>query len=266
MVPRQPHLVLAASLLITHLRLATAVCTSTWIDNFGLDSWGGGYTNQYQQEVDFISCPSSLNHSCKITPRDYNITIPIYLNITANLTLYLEGLDGLEAIQANTYAFNQSSDPSDVESIFRLSSHSWSNPADPEDGSLYPALAPLSIAVNPSNVSTLNDTDPRFVDLTVESGWNATLYYNPFITLTMANFSGCDNTSLDVYPMEIVAPYFYTLHPSNVTILAGRFDVERVWLNDSVATSSKKNVGGTVDLERSSMVALAVFGIALIML
>jgi hypothetical protein len=261
MLSRQRHFALGASLLLHYLNPASAVCTNFTYLGEALDVLDGD-TKQYQQKLDFISCPSSLNHSCQITPRDYNITIPILLNITTNQTFEYRNL--IEDIASNSYAFNQSSDVPDVKSI-------WANPPNAGDVGIQTAQEPQAITVNPLNVSTLPAREPGSVNLTVESGYNATLFYNPFMAWTFATFSGCDNASLDGILMEIVAPYFHPgdwgIQPEpNNTVLAGIFYVATAWLNDSVTTSSKKNAGVAMRIEKVSIAAMMGFGVMSLMM
>jgi hypothetical protein len=202
----------------------------------------------YKQEVDSISCPSSLNRSCQLLPKEYTITVPTQLNVSKAQFFPSPkdiNVSSVNRQQDQSYALNTSSNSSDVASIFSLVANSlYAYKTGPIPG-YWQVETPLTIVV-----STLNITQNRtyqggnFVNLTVPSGYNMTLYYNPFMTFTWGRVSGCDNRTLDGFPMHIVMPYFtqYIGEFENFTVLAGKFLAEETCLNDSVVVN-KKSMG-----------------------
>jgi hypothetical protein len=181
----------------------------------------------------------------QIPRKEYIITIPTQLNISNNQ--YFPSPDDIntstiEFWQENSHIFNTSANSSDVESIFRLVEQYWATHGmDPASGH-WTVQTPLTISV-----STLNLTEESelFVNLTVESAYNMTLYYNPFMTFLWSRISGCDNQTLDGLPVETIMPYFTQdslVRSENSTVLAGTFLTEKSVLNDSVSVA-KKSLG-----------------------
>lgn len=235
---------LLASLLIAQIHLAIAACSNfTWLMS-GLDS-PAGYRTTYKQKVDSISCPSSLNHSCQLLSREYTITVQTQLNVSkAQSFPSPDDINGssLDRQQEDSNVFDTSTYSSDVESIFRLVGDDWASKGMDQAGGHWAIETPLTVAVSTLNITQdgiLGGED--FVNLTVRSGYNMTLYYNPFVTFLWGRFSGCDNRTLDGFPINTVMPYYtqYIGDSGNFTVLAGKFLAEETFLNDSVAVDTK---------------------------
>jgi hypothetical protein len=248
--------VFAVSIIIEQLPIADAGCANFTYIGYAVDV-PPGFLTRFKQKLDFVSCPSSLNHSCQILPRDYNITVPTQLNVSSHQTFNDTTGSSIEREEDTSYVFNQSSDVSDSESIFRFI-------ADHLTGSFQIIQEPLSTTVSTLNISVAQ----LKLSLTVEMGYNMTLFFNPFMVYTWARFDGCDNTTLDGFPIETTTPYFtqFGLNHSNksdtITVLAGQFLVEEAYLHDYVPPSStKKNSGMTLRIEAASTIALIALGV-----
>jgi hypothetical protein len=271
------RLVLAASILLNHIHLALAVCTNfTFITNIveAVD----GIANRWTQEVDFVSCPTSLNRPCQIPVGEYNITLPTRLNISSHYgyndtdiwnNRSLEGWGNwtrdtpyfdYPSEEAASYIFNMLSDVSDTESIFNLVADYWAHP--PSGYSLQVVKAPLETTVSTRNISQKQ----WMFNLTAGKGTNLTLYYKPSMVYTWATFSGCDNKSLDGFPIEVVTPYFYTDLNSSMMALSGQWLTKEVSIYDEVTTSSKKNVGTALDIKAALTSAFMALGVLSLMI
>lgn len=214
---------------------------------------------RFKQQIDFVSCPSSLNHSCEIPLRSYNITVPTFLNVSStqafknDSTVDTGGIStwSMEDEEAKTYVFNQSSDVSDCKSIFR-------QVAEYFEGSFGVVQSPLDITVSTLNFSA---TQPD-LDFTVRSGYSQTLYFKPSMLYTWATFSECDNATLDGFPIEITTPWYS--HGDTSGIPSGRFIMETLSLNDSVPEGTKN--AGTALSDRAwvgPLIALSILMIGL---
>ena len=241
---------LFASILAGRIQLATAACSNFTVLVNGVESHIG-YGTAYKQKIDSISCPSSLNHSCQLLQREYTITVPTQLNVSLSKNFPGPGersASNIDRQQENSYAFDTSTYSSDVESIFRLVGDYWASRGMEQAAGHWTVQTPLTIAVSTLNITQAprNTTEESldFVDLTVRSGYSLTLYYIPFMTFLWSRFSGCDNGTLDGFPINTVMPHFTQQYigESAFTVLAGKFLAEETLLDDS-AVVDKKSLG-----------------------
>jgi Family of unknown function (DUF6060) len=255
--------VFVVSILLVQLPGASAGCTNFTFLTYELDV-PSGFLTRFKQKLDFVSCPSSSNRSCQILPRDYNITIPCQLNVSShqsfvNLSFNDWGVHNIEWAENTSYVFNQSSDVSDSQSIFKFIDDYFARTT-----SLQMIQRPLSTTVSTLNISVVQ---PK-LDLAVEMGHNMTLFFNPFMAYTWGTFDGCDNKTLNGFPIEVTTPYFTRFGLSNSnnsdtnTVLAGQFLVEEAYLHDSVpASSTKKSSGIALNIQAASTGALMASGV-----
>jgi hypothetical protein len=131
------------------------------------------FYTRLNQNLDFVSCPSSSNRSRQILPKGYNITVPPQLNVSSHQSFNDSNASRVGREEDTSYMFNQSSDASDSESIFRLI-------VDYFAGGFQVIQKLLSTIVSTLNISVARLT----LILTVEMGYNLTLFFNPFMVYT----------------------------------------------------------------------------------
>jgi hypothetical protein len=242
------------------LHLASAGCSNFTFLTYAVELGGDPFTT-FRQQVDVVSCPSSLNHSCQIPPRNYNITVPTQLNVSSHQyfnNTYASDYDGEGG--ASYYNFNQSSDISDSESIFKFIAD-YHAPKYPGGDGFDVNQSPLEVTVNTYNLSKTQRIAP--LSLNVTSGYSMTLFYKPYMIYTWATFSGCDNATLDGFPMEVTTGWGPQGFGNGTVWPAGLFEVEGRFLNDSVPKETK-NAGLGLSMDRAwmgTLVALAVLGV-----
>jgi hypothetical protein len=153
------------------------------------------------------------------SPRGYNITVPPQLNVSSHQSFNDSNASSVDHEEDTLYIFKRASDVSDSESIFKLI-------ADYFAGGYQVIQKLLSTTVSTLNISVARLT----LILTVEMGYNLTLFFNPFMVYTLAAFGGCTNKTLDGFPIEVTTPHFTKFglnHSYEITALAGRFLVKK---------------------------------------
>jgi len=176
---------LTSLLVLASTPLISANCTT-----FGGERWlsdtGSDFSNEFEQIVDILACPSSDNQTCMFQRKSYDIIIPRELNISAS--------------------------PADADNIFYLAQQYYGT-----GGSNYTAQPFITLN------TTISTTDTRQVSnllLEVEPGKNKSLLWVPYMLYSFGNLGGCSNTSLDGVGVRAASPYL-TKDMNNNTVVAG---------------------------------------------
>jgi hypothetical protein len=156
--------VFAVSILIVQLPFESAGCANFRYIYYAVGVPFEFYT-RFNQKPDFVSCPSSSNRSRQILPRGYNITVPPQLNVSSHQSFNDFNASSVDHEEDTLYIFNQASDISDSESIFKFI-------ADSSAGGFQVIQKLLSTIVSTLNISVAQLT----LNLAVEMGYNLTLF------------------------------------------------------------------------------------------
>ncbi|KUJ15042.1 uncharacterized protein LY89DRAFT_686605 [Mollisia scopiformis] len=202
---------LLTSLLIFAVTPLTSANCTTFTDTRSLADTGSSFSNEFEQVVDILTCPSKSNETCMFPRKSYDITIPRYLNISAS--------------------------PSDADNIFSLAQQYYGI------GSRN-YTAPPFITRN-TTISTTNTRQASDLLLEVEPGKNKSLVWVPYMLYSFGNLGGCSNTSLDGVGVRAAAPYL-TNDTNNNTVIAGGWGAFTSNItNDGNAARSLKSSGTT---------------------
>ncbi|KAF4634070.1 hypothetical protein G7Y89_g4045 [Cudoniella acicularis] len=258
-----PLRLLPLNLILLSNQLPTTNATCSTLEQTGdaLDTLSS-YGTTYRQTLDFISCPLTSNNStCQLALKTYVITIPTSINVSSHQTPTEADWPTLQSEEANSNVFNTTSDPDDSASIFTLVASKWAALGlNKSTTDRWVVPSPQTVTVSTLNITTSNSWVLNG-SLTVAAGYNMTLYYNPFMTFMWGRVTGCDNESLNAWPVEATMPYYFVANDSS-TVLAGIFVAEATWLNETVAAAAaKKSVGAGLKWNDNWMIALIALGV-----
>lgn len=203
---------IAATFLVNQIHLATAACTnSTSLLGEQLQMLDGvnpiyGYhvASQFQQKLDFISCPSSSKVNCTIPPKTYNITISPQFNVSSispplNISTNTPAWYRLDAAIEDSHVTQLPADSQDYANIVKWAYEAWL-PHGKGSGIQIPT-APMTFSVTTQNIT-------QFANLTIAPGYNITLTYEAYMASIWAEYVNCDNKSLDGLLIGVITPWY----------------------------------------------------------
>jgi hypothetical protein len=266
---------IAATFLVNQIHLATAACTNSTSllgEQFQiLDGvnplYGAHGASQFQQKLDFISCPSSSKVNCTIPPKTYNITISPQFNISSvspplNISTNAPAWERLDAAIEDSHVTQLPADSQDYANIVEFAYEAWLPHGN--GSGLHIPTAPTTFSVTTQNIT-------QFANLTIAPGYNMTLTYEAYMASIWAEYDNCDNKSLDGLLIGVITPWygnngsFFERSADGNAGLVSTYIIDIQSLNNTVVTPDTKGSGG-IGLKAgngfaTALIALGVVGL-----
>jgi hypothetical protein len=217
-----PSLVLSAAYLLSQLSAASAAGCSNFTYLSAAMNGPDGSSPEFEQAIDFLSCPPSSKSDCQLTPKTYTITVQPQINISST--------NNYSTNQDSNSVFNSGSDSTDATALFSSATQLWPSHQ-------------LNTTINASittTVSTMNLSQTYGSNfLTVTKGTNYTLKYHPYTSYMYALVDGCQNQSINGSLVDVIMPYYN----ANSQVLAGKFVSDVVAINTTTKSAASSGTG-----------------------